>query len=122
MTRPSRQFLVYVLGGVLSAVVDIGLLQFLLMSGAGVVAATSAGFVAGVVVNYAYHARVTFKNVSTWSTLARFLCVVAINYLLTLGLVALAVAWFDLALVGKLVSLPVVALNGFFLSKFWIFR
>jgi putative flippase GtrA len=118
----SPQFLVFVAGGGLSALVDIGLLQALIMNGTDAFLATSGGFIAGLCVNYAFHAKVTFKNVTSLGTLTRFLCVVGLNYLITLGLVGLALALAQQALVGKLLSLPVVAVNGFFLSKHWIFK
>jgi len=118
----SPQFLIFVAGGGLSALVDIGLLQLLVLNGTDAFAATSAGFLAGLCVNYAFHAKVTFKNVTSLRTLSRFLCVVGLNYLITLALVALSLALFEQALVGKILSLPVVAVNGFFLSKHWIFK
>jgi hypothetical protein len=34
----------------------------------------------------------------------------------------MSVALLGIPLAGKLVSLPVVALNGFVLSKYWIFK
>ena len=40
----------------------------------------------------------------------------------TLGIVGASLALFQLPLPGKLISLPVVAVNGFFLSKHWIFK
>lgn len=122
LTLPSPQFLVFVAGGGLSALVDIGLMQLLIMRGADAFLATSAGFVAGLTVNYAFHAKVTFKNVTSPATLVRFLCVVGINYGLTMALVALSLALVDMSLPGKLLSLPVVAVNGYFLSKHWIFK
>lgn len=118
----SSQFAVFVAGGLLCALIDIGLMQLLLRANVSLVAATSAGFLAGLLVNYVYHARVTFNNMPSAGTLARFMCVVLVNYLITVGLVAAAVWLFDLPLLGKLVSLPVVAVNGFFLSKHWIFK
>ena len=120
--KVSPQFLVFVAGGVLSTLVDIGFLQLLLANGVGPFAATTTGFLAGLGVNYAFHARVTFKNVTTLGTMTRFLCVVGMNYLITLGFVAVSLALFQLPLPGKLISLPVVAVNGFFLSKHWIFK
>jgi putative flippase GtrA len=122
LTFFSPQFLIFVAGGAISALVDIGLLQFLVANGVKPFSATTFGFVAGLVVNYAFHAKVTFKNVATLATLARFLAVVGINYLITLGCVGASVAIFQWPLLGKLVSLPLVALNGFFLSKHWIFK
>ncbi|MYM68831.1 GtrA family protein [Pseudoduganella sp. FT55W] len=125
MAKPallSTQFLVFVTGGVLCALIDVGLMQGLLMGGAAPLTAASAGFLAGLLVNYLFHAKVTFKQLSSGATVARYLCVVAINYLITLALVALAQHWFGMAMIGKLASLPVVAVNGYLLSKHWVFK
>jgi hypothetical protein len=48
--------------------------------------------------------------------------VVGLNYLLTMGCVSLAVSLADMPLLGKIVSLPLVSISGYLLSKFWIFR
>jgi putative flippase GtrA len=126
MTRLWRrippQFLVFVGGGLLCALLDIGLMQLLIARGAAPLAATSAGFAAGLLLNYAFHARVTFGRLAAPASFARFLCVVALNYTITVALVALALALAAPALAGKLLSLPVVAVNGFLLSKHWIFK
>ncbi|GJJ01053.1 hypothetical protein RugamoR64_15910 [Duganella rhizosphaerae] len=116
------QFLLFVAGGLLCALIDIGLMQLLIRGGAAPVAAASAGFVAGLVVNYAFHAKVTFKQLSSSTTVARYLCVVAANYLITVALVALAQSLLGWALAGKLASLPLVAVNGYLLSKYWVFK
>lgn len=118
----SRQFLVYVGGGVLCALIDIGLMQWLLARGCSAVTASSAGFGAGLVVNYAFHAKVTFSSFTSRRSLLRYLCVVALNYLLTVGLVSLAQWLLGSPLAGKLLSLPVVAVNGYLLGRYWIFR
>lgn len=117
-----RQFGVFVAGGLLSALADIGLMQLLVAAGAHYAAATTAGFAAGLVVNYAFHSRVTFQAASTPASFARYLCLVGLNYVLTLACVALAVALRLPPLAGKIVSLPLVALNGFVLGKYWIFK
>lgn len=125
MTKPAllqRQFLVFIAGGGLSALVDIGLMQILLKLEVAPVAAASLGFVGGLMVNYAFHAKVTFQQLSSKSTVVRYLCVVAANYLITVALVALGQALLQSPLAGKLVSLPLVAVNGFLLSKFWVFK
>jgi putative flippase GtrA len=118
----SWQFVVFVAGGVLSAVADIGTMQLLLSGGAAALAAASAGFVVGLAVNYAFHAKVTFRQLGCGRALGRYLCVVGLNYLLTLALVALGQQLAGSALLGKIASLPVVAANGFLLSKFWVFK
>jgi putative flippase GtrA len=118
----SRQFFIYVAGGVLCALVDIGVMQLLLRAGAHFTGATTAGFLAGLLVNYAFHSRVTFEAAASASSFARYLCVVGLNYLLTMGCVSMAVALAGMPLAGKILSLPLIAANGYLLSKFWIFR
>jgi putative flippase GtrA len=118
----SRQFGLFVFGGVLCALVDIGLMQLLLHNGLHFASATTAGFLAGLLVNYAFHSRVTFDAAATPSSFARYLCVVGINYALTLGCVALAQSLAGMPLAGKLVSLPLVSINGYLLGKYWIFK
>ncbi|MGZ8292136.1 MAG: GtrA family protein [Telluria sp.] len=117
-----RQFLLYLAGGVASALIDVGLMQVLIYSGVGYVAATSAGFIAGLLFNYGYHATVTFTAPPSGRSMARYLTVVAFNYAFTLACVALSVHLLGVAVVGKLLALPVVAINGFILGKHWIFK
>ena len=117
-----RQFATFVAGGVICALVDIGLMQALLWQGVHYAGAASAGFAAGLLVNYAFHSRITFGAAATPANLARYLCLVAMNYLLTLGCVALAVPFLGEPLFGKILSLPLVAVNGYLLGKYWIFK
>jgi putative flippase GtrA len=117
-----RQFSVFVSGGVLSALVDIGLMQALISHGVHYAPATTAGFAAGLLVNYAFHSRVTFSTPATAGNFARYLCLLGFNYLLTMACVSLSVPLLGSALAGKLLSLPLVALNGFVLGKYWIFK
>ena len=117
-----RQFAVFVAGGLLSALVDIGLMQALISYGAHYASATTAGFAAGLLVNYAFHSRVTFSSPASAGNFARYLCLLGFNYLLTMACVGLSVPWLGSALAGKLLSLPLVALNGFVLGKYWIFK
>lgn len=119
---PLPQVFVFIAGGCLSALIDVGLMQLLIAAGMAPLLAASAGFLVGLAVNFAFHARVTFNTLATPATFTRYLCVVALNYLLTIGMVALAMALVGSALAGKLASLPVVALNGYFFGKYWIFK
>lgn len=121
-TLRSRQFLVFVAGGVLCALIDVGLMQLLLLLGVHYSLAASAGFGTGLLVNYAFHTKITFNSNANSSNFIRYLCVVTINYLLMLACVALAAALLDNPLAGKLVSLPIVAINGYLLSKHWIYK
>jgi putative flippase GtrA len=118
----TRQFAVFITGGLLCALADIGLMQLLLQAGIHATAAASAGFAAGLLVNYAFHSRVTFNTAANPASFARYLCVVGVNYLVTIACVAGASAAFDNPLAGKLLSLPLVAVNGYLLGKYWIFK
>ncbi|VXC57626.1 GtrA family protein [Massilia sp. 9I] len=118
----SRQFALFITGGLICALADIGLMQLLLQGGMQATLAASAGFAAGLLVNYAFHSRVTFNAAANPANFARYLCVVGVNYLLTIACVAAAGAAFANPLAGKLLSLPLVAVNGYLLSKYWIFK
>ena len=117
-----RQFGVFLIGGLLCAGIDVGLMQLLVMKGFHHTAATSAGFVAGLLVNYAFHSRITFDQAASRASFVRYMCVVGLNYILTIVCVALAVAVADNPLAGKILSLPLVAANGYLLSRYWIFK
>lgn len=118
----SRQFAVFLTGGLVCALTDIGLMQLLLQADVQATAAASAGFAAGLLVNYAFHSRVTFNAAANPANFARYLCVVGVNYLVTIACVAAAETAFANPLAGKLLSLPLVAVNGYLLSKYWIFK
>lgn len=118
----SPQLALYISGGVLCALIDVGLMQLLIVNHVDPLVATTAGFVTSLFINYAFHAKVTFKNIASPATFMRYVCVVALNYLITVGIVALSMYTTGVPLIGKLVSLPLIAINGFLLSKYWIFR
>lgn len=124
MIEPARlrQFATYVAGGLLCAAIDVGLMYLLMTNGVHHASAASAGFVAGLLVNYAFHSQVTFTQAASKASFARYMCVVGLNYGLTIACVALAVALFDSPLAGKIGSLPLVAVNGYLLGRYWIFK
>lgn len=123
MRRPAtRQFSVFVGVGIICAVIDVGLMQMLVAIGAPVFSATTAGFLAGLGLNFLLHTRVTFRASYTHAALAKFMLIVLLNYLLTLFCVGLSANWLGNALIGKLLSLPLVAANGFLLSRHWVYR
>lgn len=117
-----RQILVYLFGGVLSALIDVGVMQALIYAGVNYLLATSVGFGAGLLFNYGYHARVTFSSPPSGASLLRYLCVVVFNYGITLACVALSIKLHGVALSGKLLALPLVAISGYLFGKRWIFR
>lgn len=118
----SRQFVVFICGGLMTAAIDIGVMQGLMRRGLSPVTSASAGFFCGLVANYLFHARMTFTTDASLGSLWRYLAIVAVNYLITVAIVWLADILFALPLVGKIASLPAVAINGYLLSKHWAFR
>jgi putative flippase GtrA len=117
-----RKFSIFVGVGIASAVIDIGVMQLLIRADLNYVVATTLGFFAGLIANFFLHTHVTFRKKYSHSAFARFICVVSINYLLTLLAVSIFQITLDAPLIGKFVSLPLVAINGFFLSKKWVYR
>lgn len=116
------QFVVFVLVGVTCAVIDVGLMKLLDMFGLHYMIAASAGFAAGLAANFALHTCLTFKASYSHATLVRFMGVVLVNYLITMFCVALLHHWLDMPVLGKVISLPLVAVNGFLLSKHWVYK
>lgn len=117
-----RQFGVFIGVGLVCAVVDVGVMYGLMRAEVSTLFSASGGFALGLCLNFLLHSRMTFKASASWQRLVRFLWVVALNYGMTLACVLAADFWLANPLLGKLISLPVVALNGFFLSRIWVFK
>jgi len=120
--RFNRQFVVFVGVGVVCAAFDVAIMQFLIFIGVAYIIATTGGFISGLVANYFLHTRVTFDSSLGFRRFAKFFIVVMINYFLTILFVVASSNWLGSAIVGKLASLPLVAVNGFFLSKHWVYK
>jgi putative flippase GtrA len=117
-----RQFGIFIGVGLVCAAVDVASMYGLMRAGVSPLVSASGGFALGLCLNFLLHTRMTFKASASLLRLVRFLWVVALNYGMTLACVEAASVWFASPLLGKLVSLPVVALNGFFLSRQWVFK
>ena len=118
----TRQFFVYLVVGLLSAAVDVGVMAFLIYLGAAYQLATSVGFVTGLLFNYLSHSHVTFRSELTAASMIRYIIIVVLNYTLTLGFVAASVRLMENPLLGKVASLPIVAVLGYLFGRSWIFR
>ena len=119
-----RRFGRYVAVGFLSATIDLGLVALLLPIVPLAVFAITAGYIAGLTANYLLHARYTFSVASTSVSQAlRFAIVAGFNYLLTLFIVWALHNGLGIEVVAsKALSLPAIAVCGFLLSKYWVFR
>ena len=116
-----RSFAIYVAVGVFCAVLDIGTMQLMISAGADALMAASVAFFLSLFVNYFLQSRLTFKTAGTPRSFLRFLVLVAINYGITMLLVFASVQLLHQAMIGKIVSLPLIAVNGFLLGKHWVF-
>jgi len=114
----------FLLVGIICALLDTSLVWLLDRAQIFYGVAITAGFLAGLVLNYVLHARFTFSVAQMGvAQLARFLVVVGLNYGITLLVVYLLYGIFSADLVAaKIVALPLVAVNGYWLSRVWVFR
>ena len=118
----SQQFIVFSLVGIISAIIDVCLLLALLQTSDHVYLALTVAFFFGLGINLWLHARLTFQTrLSTKNTVC-FLAVVGMNYGLTLGFVFIFEHLGLSYVLGKIISLPVVAIHGFLWSRLWVFK
>ena len=117
-----RQFIVFCFVGVVSVAVDLFALLELVHLEVPPLIAVTISFIAGMLVNIWLHANLTFKTTLNTDRIVRFLMILCINYLVTLA----AVLFFEKQgfsyLLGKLISLPLIAIHGFLWSRLWIFK
>lgn len=116
-------FIVFCLVGGASAIADVfSLFLFLRFEIFDDFFSVSASFFIGLVVNYYLHTHVTFRSKPTINNIIKFLCVVLFNYAITLFVIYVFVDYirFDI-IVAKLISLPIVSVCGYFLSKYWVY-
>lgn len=119
----NRQFLIFIAGGLISVAIDIGVMQLMISLEINPLLAATVGFFSGLIFNYLYHVFFTFKSMISFAILVRFMIVVCINYIITIILIYISYSLFMVGVLpGKILSLPIVAANGYLLSKHWVFK
>lgn len=118
----TRQFVVYVAVGIICAVLDIGLMRFLISLGINYLVAATFGFFSGLILNFFLHTWITFSALYSHLALVRYMVVVLANYFLTLLSISLFEVLFGMPIMGKVLSLPLVAISGFLLIKHWVHK
>ena len=118
----SRQFAIFTAVGLFSAAVDLGTLFTFVRFGVSPYVALTVGFICGLGINVWLHARYTFESALRAENSIRFLLVVVMNYVLTLGVVFVFERLGLGYLFGKIAALPLVSLHGFLWSKHWVFK
>lgn len=120
----SNLFLFLSVGG-LVAMIDLGTTQLLLLYiKFSSILPVTIGFFAGLISSYILHAKISFSaNLEPARQLPRFFLLVILNYFLTICIVIACINILNLStIIGKVVSLPVVAINSYLISKYWIYR
>lgn len=114
----------YVVAGLLAYAVDTGTLYVLYhFAGFPLWLATTCGFWLSFVVNFTTQKYFTFGVRSdSPGQLARFLVVVGLNYVATLGIVTGLVAWGAAAVLAKTISVAILTVVNYFLYRFFVFR
>lgn len=116
------KFVVYVIVGSLSAIIDLTALNMLISLDTPQWLAVTVAFIAGFVFNVKSHAIFTFVSPLTSKSALKFTAVVAINYLLTLLIIEALTAFSCSLMTAKVVSLPIIAVTGYLLGRHWAFK
>jgi putative flippase GtrA len=113
----------FILVGSLVTVIDVGVTYFMVLLTGTRVMAVTIGFVAGLIASYLLHAKVTFSStLDPFTQVPRFLLLVAINYLETIGIVLLLTGLFGISTMGgKIITLPFVAATSYFFSRHFVY-
>ncbi|MGC9402642.1 GtrA family protein [Vibrio genomosp. F10 str. 9ZC157] len=112
----------YCLVGIASALVDVGGLKLLseFYNLTDVYAITIA-YIIGMLFNYTSHSILTFQTKMSHNCFVKYLIVVGVNYLLALLIISLLKILGIPLVLSKIMSLPVIFISGFVLSKKWIY-
>jgi putative flippase GtrA len=116
------KFLVYVMVGSVSAIIDLLTLSMLISVNTQEWLAVSIAFIAGFVFNVKAHSLFTFTSPLTRISGIRFTAVAAINYLLTLAIIETLTSSSFSLITAKVVSLPIIAASGYLLGRHWAFK
>lgn len=117
----SRQFLMFVLVGLLNTAFGYGVFALLIWAGGRYQAALVVSTIAGVVFNFRTTGRWVFVN-RRWAVLPRFFAgyaiILGINIVALGGLIGLGLSSYA----GQAVSLPFLVILSFIINKFMVFR
>lgn len=119
-----KQFVIFLFVGGSSALVDIGSLylfnKILLWNNE---LSISLAFILGLVFNYFSHTYFTFQDKASIGNLIKYLILVLFNYINTIILMYLLTEFLDIdIIVAKVITLPVIAVTTFIISKIWVYK
>ena len=116
------KFVIYVIVGSVSAIIDLLILSIFISLNTKQWLAITVAFIAGFAFNLKAHSLFTFVSPLTRISGIRFTAVAAINYLLTLAIIETLTASSFSLITAKLASLPIIAASGYLLGRLWAFK
>ena len=116
------KFVVYLIVGSLSAIIDLTTLIILISLNTTQWLAVTVAFIVGFAFNVKAHALFTFASPLNSKSALRFTALVAVNYQLTLLIIETLTAFSCNLITAKLVSLPIIAVSGYLLGSRWAFK
>ena len=119
-----KQFVIFLFVGGSSALVDIGSLylfnKILLWNNE---LSISLAFILGLVFNYFSHTYFTFQDKASIGNLIKYLILDLLNYINTIILMYLLTEFLDIdIIIAKVITLPVIAVTTFIISKIWVYK
>lgn len=120
----NSRIIVFFFVGLASAIIDVGVLYilkkiFLFTDFFSI----SIAFLSGLVFNYLCNTYLTFKSEASKASFIKYLMLVALNYLITLFLINTLVDFFSVGIIlAKIISLPIIAIVSYSVSKIWVYK
>lgn len=84
--------------------------------------ASVSSSIAGFYLNFFLHAKKTFKVETSLKNILKYLIVFLINTFLSFFIIYIFDIYYFLPFIGKIVSLPIIAILGYTLMNYWVFR
>lgn len=123
LTRgPVIQFLLFGIVGGISAGIDAGGFELLLSLGVLPLVASPISFLSSFAFNFFANRSLVYRAKPDWWQLVRYTTLVAVNTLISTGLVAGGIALGISPLFAKIGSIAIIALWNFVLLRVWVFR
>ena len=112
----------YIAVGIITVVLDIILMTILISLSVNAIVASTISFYIAVLINYYLQSVFTFETVLSTISLTRYLTVLLLNYFITTLLVYIFIQFLLNPIIGKLLSIPLVVINSYYLSMHWIYK
>ena len=118
-----NQLLRFLVIGGISVVLDYLSFLFLLHAmNASLFLANSIAYITGFAFNFFGHAFFTYQMKPGIYTAVKYTVTAIVNYGLSLGIIFIGILFFQSPEFWKFISICVIAVNGFLMGCFWIFR